>query len=459
MVDIHTHNLNSESRAKRNKKPLTSKSINALKPKDSGPYRERDYPATGLSVTVLMTGSKKWTFHYTSPVRKNAKGECIRPYWVFASYPALSLSEARKRVIKFRQLVQDGIDPKLQSEQHKSELDKQNSLGTVDDLFLKLYVVDMQKDNKVSYKDVKALYINHIKPHIGLMKANDVDLEVAAEMLATIGEENSPHIEKKARTYCQTAWKLAIGLKGNTRWKKSGLTFGLTSNPFLLISPPKGADTIDVRYLDRSELIYVWNNAGVTAMSEQLALALKLLISTGQRVLEVLQAEWSEFDLEEKEWVMPWQRRKTRNKIKIDHVVPLTDFHIDLLKKIKRFSGRSKYLFPNSSGKNHRSASAFNQAVQRFCQPTGKTDRESMVPFAPKACRKTFKTLGAKHAKISKEMRDKIQGHADSDVSSKHYDHYDYLEEKRAAMQIWCDWLERTVSGSTAQVFQMERLS
>jgi len=248
-------------------------------------------------------------------------------------------------------------------------------------------------------------------------------------------------------------------LKGNTRWKKSGLEFGLQSNPFTSIAPPKGADTVDNRFLDKSELIYVWNNAGVSAMHQQLALALKLLLSTGQRVQEVLHAEWSEFDLEEKLWVMPWQRRKTRNKVKHDHVVPLTDLHIKLLEQIKKISGRSKYLFPNNDGNGYRSASAFNQGVLRFCTPKGKSKRKEMTPFAPKVCRKTFKTLGAKHAKISKDLRDKIQGHANTDVSSKHYDHYDYLDEKRAAMQAWCDWLERTVTGSQANVVQLSNVS
>ncbi len=44
-------------------------------------------------------------------------------------------------------------------------------------------------------------------------------------------------------------------------------------------------------------------------------------------------------------------------------------------------------------------------------------------------------------AGISKELRDRIQGHAMTDVSSKHYDRYDYLKEKRSGMAIWNDEL------------------
>ena len=38
---------------------------------------------------------------------------------------------------------------------------------------------------------------------------------------------------------------------------------------------------------------------------------------------------------------------------------------------------------------------------------------------------------------ISKELRDRIQNHAFQDVSSKHYDRYSYLPEKRKALEIW----------------------
>jgi hypothetical protein len=38
---------------------------------------------------------------------------------------------------------------------------------------------------------------------------------------------------------------------------------------------------------------------------------------------------------------------------------------------------------------------------------------------------------------IEKSMRDRIQNHALNDVSSTHYDRYDYLIEKRNAILKW----------------------
>ena len=68
-----------------------------------------------------------------------------------------------------------------------------------------------------------------------------------------------------------------------------------------------------------------------------------------------------------------------------------------------------------------------------------------MNPFVPKDIRRTVKTLmGA--AGISKEDRDRFQNHALTDVSSKHYDRYNYLAEKRRTMAVWDAYLQNILA-------------
>jgi hypothetical protein len=40
-----------------------------------------------------------------------------------------------------------------------------------------------------------------------------------------------------------------------------------------------------------------------------------------------------------------------------------------------------------------------------------------------------------------------LQNHALTDLSTKHYDRYDYLKEKREAIQKWNKYLERIIGG------------
>lgn len=68
--------------------------------------------------------------------------------------------------------------------------------------------------------------------------------------------------------------------------------------------------------------------------------------------------------------------------------------------------------------------------IKRFCE------RRVVDSFIPRDFRRTFKTLGGQ-LKITKEIRDRIQHHSLHDVSSVHYDRYDYNQEKLEALLKW----------------------
>ena len=63
-------------------------------------------------------------------------------------------------------------------------------------------------------------------------------------------------------------------------------------------------------------------------------------------------------------------------------------------------------------------------------------EREVIPVVTNRDLRRTWKTL-AGQAGISKEIRDRIQNHTLQDVSSKSYDRWNYMPEKRAAMKKW----------------------
>ena len=91
-------------------------------------------------------------------------------------------------------------------------------------------------------------------------------------------------------------------------------------------------------------------------------------------------------------------------------------------------------------------------AIRRFHR-----DNPDFEPFVAKDIRRTWKTL-AGDAGVSKEMRDRLQNHAQkSDISARHYDRYDYLAERRAAMAKWAEYLELVLSGEIKEIGQRER--
>ncbi len=71
----------------------------------------KDYVLTdgdGLQLRVRSNGSLLWNFNYREPVTKK------RINIGFGTYPELSLANARKKAVEARELLTQGIDPKVQ---------------------------------------------------------------------------------------------------------------------------------------------------------------------------------------------------------------------------------------------------------------------------------------------------------------------------------------------------------
>ena len=74
-----------------------------------------------------------------------------------------------------------------------------------------------------------------------------------------------------------------------------------------------------------------------------MALALEFCILTAARSGEVRGAQWAEIDVENRTWVIPAARMKTRT----EHRVPLSDAALVVIDKARNISDGSKLLFPS----------------------------------------------------------------------------------------------------------------
>src|SRR5262245_10643224 len=72
-------------------------------------------------------------------------------------------------------------------------------------------------------------------------------------------------------------------------------------------------------------------------------------------------------------------------------------------------------------------------------------DRGVIPVVTNRDLRRTWKTL-AGQAGVPKEIRDRIQNHALQDVSSKSYDRWNYMPEKRAGMAKWDEFVRALLS-------------
>jgi integrase len=409
---------------------LTDRTLRNAKPRETV-YRLRDGNSItkGFGVTVAPAGSKTFFLSYTSP----ASGK--RTQVNLGRYPAVSLSDAREKARSFRQSLDIGVDPKDEIKRERKLSEELATRPTMEALF-DGYIADLEMDGKRSAKEVQRIFNKHIKELVGDTIAAEITTDDILDVLTPIVQRGALVHADNVRAYLRAAFEFGLHAATATRWRGRIPKFGLTHNPVASTKKAMRRKPVGHRALSSEEVAQVWHGNSISLPSH---LALKLLISTGQRVEEVLQANWREFNLKEKLWTIPAERRKNRHDVTEPHIVPLTNFHIELLQQVREATDHPDWLFPHNDRKQPRKADALYQAVHRFCKSN------IIEPFAPRDCRRTFKTLAGSIG-IDLELRNRLQGHAMTDVGSIHYDRWGYLPEKRMAMERWSEWLSSTIS-------------
>ena len=95
------------------------------------------------------------------------------------------------------------------------------------------------------------------------------------------------------------------------------------------------------RWLTQEEIDRLWNVLR-SHRNQRVANMCRLLLLTGSRKSEVLNATWDQLDLEGGVWTKPAHATKQK---RLEHL-PLSSSALDLLKIMKKKSRGSKYLFP-----------------------------------------------------------------------------------------------------------------
>ena len=378
----------------------------------------------GFGVTIAPAGSKTFFLSYTSPTTGK------RTQVNLGRYPGTSLKDARDKAHAYRDRLAVGVDPKNQIKEERAIEAELADRPTVSALF-DAYIADLEMDNKRSAPEVRRIFNKHISDFIGDNVAAEVTTDDILDVLTPIVQRGSLVHADNVRAYLRAAFEFGLHAETTTRWRGRVPMFRLSHNPVANTKKAVRRKPVGRRTLSVNEVAQVWHGSGISLPSH---LAVKLLIATGQRVEEVLQANWREFDLKEKLWSIPAERRKNRHDATEPHIVPLTELHIELLDQVREETAHPDWLFPHKDQNQPRKADALYQAIHRFCPIN------NIEPFAPRDCRRTFKTLAGSIG-IDLEIRNRLQGHAMTDVGSIHYDRWGYLPEKRAAMQIWTDWM------------------
>jgi integrase len=173
----------------------------------------------------------------------------------------------------------------------------------------------------------------------------------------------------------------------------------------------------------------------------------EMALVTAQRSGEIAAMRWDAIDETEKIWTIPSEMTKARRT----HAVPLSPLAMRVLAECKRRTlelrgGRDlgENVFTVDGKKP---ISGFSHAKQRLDAVAGLAD------WRNHDLRRTAATLMAKLG-VSRFVITRVLNHADSSVTGV-YDRYEYLAEKRHALELWGSHLENLIAPSGANVVEL----
>ncbi|MCK1705214.1 tyrosine-type recombinase/integrase [Bradyrhizobium sp. 146] len=364
---------------------------------------------TGRLVLVLKPMPKRVTADWMAQQWRDGK----RAKKKLGAYPSTSLAQAREIFKRdYADVIQKGRSIKIATDTRP---------GTVADLF-EGYVASLKAAGKPSWKETEK-GLNKIADTLGRNRlAREIGSEEIVELIRPIYERGARSMADHVRCYIHAAY--SWGMKSDNDYRNtSPRRFRIPFNPASEIpTEPKVQGT---RWLDEEEFVqlYRWLECPDTPVHPSYPRAVQLIMLTGQRVEEIARLHVDQWDAPEK--IIDWSKTKNLQP----HAVPMPSIAAELIESIK----------PNEYGWFFPSAKDPSKPVSHgtlYSFVWRQRDR-GVIPYATnRDLRRTFKTLAGK-AGVSKEIRDRLQNHALQDVSSKNYDRWHYMPEKRAGMAKW----------------------
>ena len=402
---------------------LTATRVHSLKPG----RRQRDVSdpeCRGLTLRIEPNGSKTWLFRYK-----------WRKQTVRLSLGAVSeyngLRHARKAAGEHRAMIERGIDPRTARAPRRpapsvplaaGRSSNPNSMEFLAHEFLERHV----KPNRRHPASVQRVLEHDVLPEWKGRDARTITPREVVELLDKIVARGSRVMANRT-----------AGLLGQL------FRFGIhraivDDSPVKLLYRPGGREKPRERAFSDEELKAFLGNLDDACRFQRLPHVLRLLLLTLQRRGELALAEWREFDFKAKTWTIPDAHAKSGK----GHVVPLSDWAIEELQKLKVIAGGSRYVLPNADNTAAADPKYITRSVARCLK---RFKKHGVAAFTAHDLRRTGRTGLAKLG-VKTDIGERVLNHARERIEAT-YDVHGYIDEKREALEKWARYLAELRNG------------
>lgn len=283
-------------------------------PSDKRKIDYYDTLVTGFILEVRATGSATYYLRYRDAHDRQCQ-------FKIGDTNSVPFERARQAALQARTRVVLGESPQEQKKLKKS-------VPTFKELAEDHYLPYV-KTYKRSWDCDDSLLCNHLLPLLGAKRLDEISERSISDL----------HQDMRARGYAKgTCNRVLVLVKYMFKLAKKWNLPGAQENPsegIKLVDPQNARE----RYLSSEETQRL-RQAIEDSPNVQLKYIVALLLLTGARKRELLDAKWEDFDLERRNWRIPMSKSgKARH-------VPLSTAVLDILKSLPRWEG-CPYVVPN----------------------------------------------------------------------------------------------------------------
>lgn len=399
---------------------LTSAKIRTLKPSDK-PFKVSD--SHGLYLRVKPGGSRHWYLKY----RISGKESRI----ALGTYPAISLSDARQQREGIRKMLALNINPVQQRAAVRGS-------RTPEKVFKNVALAWHKSNRKWSQNTADRLLAslnNHIFPVIGNLPVSELKPHHFIDLLKGIEEKGLLEVASRTRQHLSNIMRHAVHQELIDTNPAANLG-GVTTPPVRRHYPA----------LPLERLPELLERIGAYHQGRELTRhAVLLMLHVFIRSSELRFARWSEIDFTNRVWTIPATREPIIGvrysgrgaKMRMPHIVPLSEQSIAILKQIKDITGNNELIFP---GDHNPYKPMCENTVNKALRVMGYDTKKDICGhgFRAMACSALMESgLWAKDA-VERQM-----SHQERNTVRMAYIHKaEHLEARKAMMQWWSDYLE-----------------
>lgn len=258
-------------------------------------------------------------------------------------------------------------------------------------------------------------------PDLVTLPASSFTTDHGADVVRRIIEKGKERTSEKARAYLRAAFQTAVDARTDTTLPVAFKAFGVTVNPMADVKRNAEFYKADKNPLSLDELRRYWRLIEHEPGLSGAALRLHLL-SGGQRIEQLLRLRWT--DVKDGMLLLQDIKGKNGSRQPREHAVPI----LPALRASMDATPRLGAHVTTTDGRVSASSETMTGWAHRVVDG-------SIPGFKLKRVRSAVETILAA-AKVSQETRGRLQSHGVSGVQARHYDGYDYLDEKRGALEV-----------------------